>query len=297
MPPTMSLLRSVRAFRGPLSRSSRLGGRFLSTRPVAMHTRAWVWPTVALGLGVAAWMTTSPLVLEAPMDRMVTETKSSMPMHTYLQADETSVNTHGKPLRLVGMGVRTVTFLNMYVYVAGLYVEEDALPTAQAQCKMGEVPLEEQVRAWLEAGVTCAIRVVPVRATDMNHLRDGFVRTINTRAKDARTPENVYQMTDEAEEALAHNLRDFKGLFPRSKISRGQTLDLIVQRDASSMYTLSLQINGKEVGTVKSGPTARQGLPTFTLPSALLLAYFGERPDISAVFRASVQAHLQTTLP
>ena len=54
--------------------------------------------------------------LEASHGRLVTESKSSMDLPVYIKTDSTMVSPDGVQLRLVGMGVRTVTFLGVYVY-------------------------------------------------------------------------------------------------------------------------------------------------------------------------------------
>ena len=240
----------------------------------------------------------SQLSLEAPMDRVVREQQSCMDMPVYMKTDGSNLNDTGSLMRLVGLGVRTVTFLRFYVYVAGLYVAEDALEAARSQTKGNQLDLEQKVRQWLEAGIPCAIRIMPTRSTDFSHLRDGLVRAINVRAKDARLPSASYELSDEAEGTLSKNLTELKSLFPRFKVQRGHTLDIIVQKTRLNTYLLSLQYNGKELGTVESAPASTSGtLPPFTLPTSLLLAYVGTHPDISEPLRKSIASGLEDGLP
>lgn len=115
--------------------------------------------------------------------------------------------------RLLGLGIRAVTFLNIHVYVVGMYIALSDLPKLQQQLvKLGATPvsasatnesavtalslvpgereslkdtlLDPEVgeQAWdqiLKQGdVKTAFRIVPTRNTDYPHMRDGWVRAI-----------------------------------------------------------------------------------------------------------------------
>ena len=87
------------------------------TRAYAARRVSWpLWLGIA-GASVAAAMAVPalPLYLEAPMDRTVKEPKSSMDVPVYMQTAGTNVNHTSSILRLVGFGVRTVTFLGFHV--------------------------------------------------------------------------------------------------------------------------------------------------------------------------------------
>lgn len=273
-----------------------------SSHTSAYRTRRVYWPlwlgvvgaTVAAALAVPAM----PLLLEAPLDRTVREPKSLMELPVYMRTVGTNVNHEGSILRLVGLGVRAVTFIRLHVYVAGLYVAEDALEATRKKLASGDVDLEEQLQEWLEAGVPCAVRIMPVRSTDFAHLRDGLVRAINVRAKDARARTESYDMSDESEASLSRNVHDLKSLFPRSKVQRGHSLDLVVQKTQTNTYLLSLQYNGSELGFVESERVSQHGSRRpFTLPVSLLLAYVGAHPDISEALRTSIRHGLTRELP
>ena len=274
--------------------------RMSHTRAYAARRVSWpLWLGIA-GASVAAAMAVPalPLYLEAPMDRSVKEPKSSMDVPVYMQTAGTNVNHTSSILRLVGFGVRTVTFLGFHVYVAGLYVAEDALEASRKPLASGDVDLEKQLQDWLEAGVPCAIRIMPVRSTDFAHLRDGLVRAINVRAKHARALPDTYDMSDEVEKSLSRNVHDLKSLFPRTKVHRGHALDLVVQKTQAHTYGLSLQYNGTELGFVESERVSeRVSRRPFTLPVSLLLAYVGMHPDISEALRTSIRHGLTHELP
>ncbi|KAH0564766.1 hypothetical protein GP486_001849, partial [Trichoglossum hirsutum] len=103
--------------------------------------------------------------------------------------------------RLLGLGVRTVSFLKIQVYIAGLYVAESDIPALQAALirqlpssaadereRLREMLLDpeksEEVwsRALKSGGFSTLWRIVPTRATDFMHLRDGWVRGITSRS-------------------------------------------------------------------------------------------------------------------
>ncbi|KAL2014773.1 hypothetical protein VTN00DRAFT_2298 [Thermoascus crustaceus] len=125
--------------------------------------------------------------------------------------------------QLLGLGIRTVSFLAIQVYVVGVYVAKSDLATLQqrlvrmavqplgsntdataeggAVAATSLVPMERQALkellldpvkgedAWnailKEGDIRTAIRIVPTRNTDFLHMRDGFVRGISARAQRA----------------------------------------------------------------------------------------------------------------
>ncbi|KAF3491720.1 uncharacterized protein GIQ15_01237 [Arthroderma uncinatum] len=125
--------------------------------------------------------------------------------------------------QLLGLGLRTVSFLSIQVYVVGLYVATADIPALQARLiQQGATPavtvsgaaptddtlaassLVPQEREALQAallepekgeqimdhilrqgGIRTVFRIVPTRNTDFLHLRDGWVRAITARAQKA----------------------------------------------------------------------------------------------------------------
>ena len=118
--------------------------------------------------------------------------------------------------QLLGLGIRTVSFLSIQVYVVGIYVAKGDLGKLQEQLVRASVPEgtvvstlvqneKDQLRKMLldgtdsekiwskilkDGGIRSAVRVVPTRATNLNHLRDGWIRGIDLRGKgpDYETP-------------------------------------------------------------------------------------------------------------
>ncbi|KAL4952979.1 chalcone-flavanone isomerase-domain-containing protein [Aspergillus filifer] len=123
--------------------------------------------------------------------------------------------------QLLGLGIRTVSFLRIQVYVVGLYVAKSDISNLQQRLVQMAVhpPSEEQVisnpvgatsatslvsterqrlkellldeekgdDAWnailKDDGLKTVFRIVPTRNTDFLHLRDGWVRGITARAQ------------------------------------------------------------------------------------------------------------------
>lgn len=97
--------------------------------------------------------------------------------------------------QLLGVGVRTVSFLSFHVYALGIYIAEqdrqlahEVLADAKELDSKHEGSLESAlldhdqstkiISHLLDHGISLDIRIVPVRNTDFGHLRDGFVRQI-----------------------------------------------------------------------------------------------------------------------
>ena len=123
--------------------------------------------------------------------------------------------------QLLGLGVRTVSFLRMEVYVVGIYIAQSDIPALQQRliqqaatpAVTGAPPSDTTMTAtslvpkerealqealldpqrgeeiWgsilKESGLRTAIRIVPTRNTDFLHLRDGWVRAITARVQKA----------------------------------------------------------------------------------------------------------------
>ncbi|KAM0254409.1 hypothetical protein ACHAQJ_006812 [Trichoderma viride] len=163
----------------------------------------------------------------------------------------------GNEYTLVGLGVRTVTFLGIQVYMAGFYVatqdiaklqrylvkkinshattlipaEKDALRKALRDATEGEETWDALLR---EAGCRSIFRIIPVKDTDFPHLRDGFVRAIAARSQ----RNEAYN-----DEAFGVAMKDFKALFNRGSVQKRQ--ELLLCRDEKG--ALSVMYNaGKE---------------------------------------------------
>jgi hypothetical protein len=146
--------------------------------------------------------------------------------------------------QLVGLGIRTVSFLGIEVYVVGMYVATDDIAALQEglvrmidpvastlvagekeQLKGKLFDAEEGTRVWStvlkEGGIRTLLRIVPTRNTDFHHLRDGWVRSITARA--------VADKEQYGDEAFGDAVREFKGLFNRGSVPKQK--ELLLSRD------------------------------------------------------------------
>ncbi|PKX94663.1 Six-hairpin glycosidase [Aspergillus novofumigatus IBT 16806] len=165
--------------------------------------------------------------------------------------------------QLLGLGIRTVSFLQIQVYVVGLYVAKEDISELQQRLVrtavnppgrdsvirdtpgatsatslvsterqgLKELLLDPEMgeAAWAQIlkqdGLRTAFRIVPTRNTDFLHLRDGWVRA-NAKAKEgaAGAPSEF------EDESFGAAMNEFKSLFgggQRKNVPKGQTLLLV----------------------------------------------------------------------
>ncbi|KAG5980770.1 hypothetical protein E4U55_003666 [Claviceps digitariae] len=178
----------------------------------------------------------------------------------------TSVTDHaGTEFTLVGLGMRTVTFIGIQVYLVGFYVatqdverlqrylvkkinpvattlipsEKDALRKALRDATEGEQIWDSVLR---DAGCRSAFRIIPVRDTDFHHLRDGFVRAIQARSGSDKTLLN--------DEAFGAAMKDFKALFNRGQVPKKK--ELLLSRDAQGKLAVMYGEGALEVESPRS---------------------------------------------
>ena len=151
---------------------------------------------------------------------------------------------------LLGLGIRTVSFLSIQVYVLGVYVRTTDLARLQAafvkhinpigsslipgekaelrkQLLDGETSADLWEKILREASVKSAVRIVPTRNTDFGHLRDGWVRGITNRTQEAA---RHVQSTEYDDETFGEAMKSFKALFQgRGKAPKGS--EVLLMRD------------------------------------------------------------------
>ncbi|PQE03080.1 chalcone-flavanone isomerase protein [Rutstroemia sp. NJR-2017a BVV2] len=145
--------------------------------------------------------------------------------------------------QLLGLGIRTVSFLSIQVYVVGLYIATADISSFQASLihhiagdgastlVAGE---KDKLRAELydpekgealwsavlkESGARTLVRIVPTRNTDFGHLRDAWVRGLTARAQRDRV--------GYGDEGFAGAVGEFKRVFERGSVPRGRELVLV----------------------------------------------------------------------
>lgn len=211
---------------------------------------------------------TSPLSVVSSESRL----GSTLP-----QTETTNPNASTTEYTLVGLGLRTVSFLGIQVYVVGYYIATADVAALQARLVKKINPLattlipgekdllrhalldpvegEETWKALLEEGIPArsVFRIVPVRDTDFHHLRDGFVRAIQPRSgslshvtrESASTTgdRNTVQDVD-----FGESMRDFRQLFNRGKVPKRK--ELLLARDADGRLTVLFD-DGQSAGQRK----------------------------------------------
>lgn len=325
-------LRTCRQCRTIVSTSSKAASRPTSSARANFASVSVAVAAAAVALAASAY-TTRPLHLEAPPSlagaavgsgpvvvndsnsevRIDPSTKQPFPVK--LTRPTTLLPASCGDLVLVGLGVRTVSFLRVQVYVAGLYVDEGALArlkdmpgwkdyqkqrlldpksnaskdvTSTTTSSNTEKSGEELVASLLDAGVPCLIRIVPVRSTDFAHLRDGFTRSIQARIKQARKAKLLID-EEGTESALSESLQALKEAFPRASLPKGQALDLVFAPHGSKGHSLTLEQDGKVLGSVlPPGEGRSEEMNRFSVARQLLLAYMADKDEISKPFKQSV---------
>lgn len=144
------------------------------------------------------------------------------------------------PLTLLGVGVRTVSFLKMQVYAVGFYAD---LTRVDFQgLKTPEEKLEYLIR-----NKSVAVRIVAVRNTSFHHLRDAYIRTLNGRLGALRK-ENKDALTAEQEDAVQDSLQALKSTFPPSSLPKKVPFYMVLSAPSTSPVARLLSIptlNGK----------------------------------------------------
>ncbi|KAK5996144.1 Altered inheritance of mitochondria protein 18 [Cladobotryum mycophilum] len=169
------------------------------------------------------------------------------------------MDKQGNEFTLVGLGMRTVTFLGIQVYLVGFYVatqdiaqlqqylvrkirpgattlipsEKDDLRKALRDAAEGEETWDSILR---NSGCRSIFRITPVRDTDFHHLRDGFVRAITARSQRDKSYND---------EAFGAAMRDFKVLFARGQVPKKQEM-LLCRDEKGGLSVMYGDGKGKE---------------------------------------------------
>lgn len=197
---------------------------------------------------------------------------------------------------LIGYGVRKVTFIKFKVYGLGIYIanqdigkllevlnseflskafidkidpsktHKENLLAALKDPKVSEI----LVNSLLDADVRFMVRIVPLRDTDFNHLRDGFIKSCvrNKFIKD-RFPDKLTDGVDEIREVF----KKYRAKCPKNHV-------LLVETDSEGKTSFVYENYGKtpENGAVKEVVdlgTVQENL----VSKAILLNYFtGSNP-------------------
>lgn len=195
---------------------------------------------------------------------------------------------------LVGLGLRTVSFLSIQVYVVGYYVATADIASLQSALVKKVNPMAttlipgekdhlrnalldpvEGQETWselLDRGIPArsVFRVVPVRDTDFHHLRDGFVRAIQAN----------HPSTGPGDDAFGEAVRDFRALFNRGSVPKKR--ELLLMRDGSGRLHIAYD-DGKKGGSKLLGTVNSP-----ELSKALWLNYLAGKKVASEPARKSI---------
>ncbi|KAI9753114.1 MAG: hypothetical protein M4579_005328 [Chaenotheca gracillima] len=193
-------------------------------------------------------------------------------------ADDAAVGGRAE-YQLVGLGIRTVSFLSIQVYVVGIYIATEDIaevqkslvrqidPVATTLIKSEKGKLRDMLldpakgnAIWesilKDTKIRSAIRIVPTRNTDFQHLRDGWVRGITARMQNASK-----SGTDEFDdEGFAMAMQTFKGIFSggaRKTIPKGMTVLLLRDRNGGLDAWYEDDKESQKMGTVKDERISR----------------------------------------
>jgi hypothetical protein len=143
--------------------------------------------------------------------------------------------------QLMGLGVRTVSFLNIQVYVVGMYCATDDIAKLQQNLikkvdpiattlvagekenlkgKLLDAVVGEEVwnHVLTTAGVRTLFRIVPVRDTDFGHMRDAYVRAVTAQAR--KNPEEF------GDDEFGKAVNELKAMFGKGKLPKRKELIL-----------------------------------------------------------------------
>ncbi|KAF9073821.1 chalcone-flavanone isomerase-domain-containing protein [Rhodocollybia butyracea] len=188
-----------------------------------LPTRNLIWGTVGATLAISVALAFSDTVrLDSnitPQDDPETTTDPA----TGIRFPKTVKVASKVPLpilSLVGVGVRTVSFLRVQVYSVAFYADLDNPNLKLDPSMTPDEKIQEIVKT-----CACEIRIVPTRSTSYSHLRDAFIRAITTRLSVSRKNGTL---TDEQAFEAASPIRKLKTLFPNTALSKHSPLDIFL---------------------------------------------------------------------
>lgn len=212
--------------------------------------------------------------------------------------NNTFLSPSGKELKLLGTGVRVVSFLGIRVYTAGIYVSKEALKDVQngrvdafknyspsklippfSAAGEGEVVGEALIGKLVHAKYDFAVVIIPLRNTSLTHLRDAFARALVSRLK---LPQVTSALTPEENEEAATALSTLQSFFPARALLKGHALNVFLSNSEGSLqFSLPDAKNPSNsilLGTLLNPVLARQ----------MLLSYFSDSASVSEELRESV---------
>ncbi|KDQ54781.1 hypothetical protein JAAARDRAFT_134508 [Jaapia argillacea MUCL 33604] len=260
-----------------------ISGSHHSFRPIArrpVHSSAGSgrsFPVQSLLWGSAfvfatSWVLKDKLHLDAPEDELPEDTRvdpaTSIAFPTTLRIPS---KVPLPTFTLVGLGVRTVSFLGIKVYSVGFYAD-----LANPNLNIPKSATPDEKIEYIVRNTACVLRIMPTRATSYSHLRDGFMRALQARM---RLCQQRGALTQEEEAGAQSPLRKFKSLFPNTPLAKHTPLDILLTAPEGSQPR-SLII--RDLGSIQNDWVARE----------FVMAYF-EGAGISPPLKQSVVDSLE----
>ncbi|KAI0768556.1 chalcone-flavanone isomerase-domain-containing protein [Trametes elegans] len=174
---------------------------------------------------------------------------------------------------LMGVGVRTVSFLGLKVYSVGFYA--DLSSPSLAAIPQDATP-DEKIE-YIVRNAACVLRIIPTRSTSYSHLRDGFLRALQARQVLSR---QRGQLTPEDELAIQSPLRKLKSMFPNTPLTKHTPLDILITTPTTKQPRTLIV---RDLGALQNDWVANE----------FVLAYF-EGKGLSPPLKESVVEYVQT---
>lgn len=199
----------------------------------------------------------APVIIKGEEDLVQTGTSSIPTFPKYIQYSdaisvEEKVSHPPEEYQLLGLGIRTVSFLAIQVYVVGIYISTSTISNLQTSLLQKAAPggastlvagekeelkklllhESEGEQIWNEilqsANLKTLIRIVPTRNTDFHHMRDAWVRSLTVRAQKNRAEFGDAQ--------FGLSMGEFKALFNRGSVAKGR--EMLLNRDANGVLRI-----------------------------------------------------------
>lgn len=177
--------------------------------------------------------------------------------------------------KLIGHGMRSVTFLGFNVYGIGIYFDENN--SKQVKNILGDYDLTTDLNNEKSVEIISKIidttdfriRISPVRNTDFNHLKDGFIKSILSSPLKKEYGDKANEGLDE----IRNIFKNFKGSVPKNHIL------LLSTNNGSLSFTYENTKTGeiKEIGKVNEKVVSK----------LLLLCYLSNAKPLSESLRTS----------
>lgn len=202
---------------------------------------------------------------ETPVPGLITAAQANTPVNPG--------NVSGQEeYTLVGLGIRTVSFLSIQVYVVGMYVRTQDIsglqsklihlvnPVASTLVPSEKDSLKQKLldpvaskEIWNELlntpGMKSAWRISPTRNTDFAHLRDGWKTGIDKRTAEARQEARKLNPSAETQydaEDFGASMRKFMTVFSGGKAPKGSVMILTRNQQGALDVYFEAQPDKKE---------------------------------------------------